>query len=263
MIAIDAHTHVYGVDNAASTLLDGGLRLQSADVNVRCAVLFFCETEGQRDFDQVRSRTDLSLKSADHSQWTVSATNEPVSLCLTSPDRMPIVVIRGQQIITSENLEVLAVGHESRLVSGRSLAATLQESRTAGCQVILPWGVGKWLGKRGRLIDGVLSDADLAGVHLGDNGGRPWFWPVPRFDRARARGVKVLRGSDPLPIQGDEARIGSYASLYDGRLDLDAPWQDIVTLLKTSDCNPEGMGSPMGLGRFLASQIALRTSRLA
>ena len=56
------------------------------------------------------------------------------------------------------------------------------------------------------------SEAGAGDVVLGDNGGRPWFWTsVPQFDLAAELGMRVLPGSDPLPVPGDEARIGSYA----------------------------------------------------
>ncbi len=235
----------------------------SSDPRIKYAVLFLCETEGQRAFDGLRRNAGSAVEARDDGHWTVASTSEIVSLVFNDKQARPIIVVRGQQIITSENLEVLAIGSENSISNGLSLGNTLDEARSANCQIILPWGVGKWFGARGKLVDGVIERLDYPGLHIGDNAGRPWFWPVPRFRRAHSRGIKVLCGSDPLPFDGDECRMGEYVSVFDGAIDLETPWNSIVNLLDDADVIPETSGTLMGVRDFAMSQISLRTRRLA
>src|SRR5690606_9685667 len=125
-------------------------------------------------------------------------------------DGSGILFIRGRQLVTAEGLEVLAAGVGGDLRSGQDLSPTLEGGRARGGWSTIAWGVGKWLGRRGRLVsEAVRAEAGSGDVFLGDNGGRPGLWRfVPQFDVAAENGMRVLPGTDPLPVPGDEARIG-------------------------------------------------------
>src|SRR5690606_32895041 len=64
----------------------------------------------------------------------------------------------------------------------------------------------------GRVVDALIArEADAADVMLADNAGRPRLWSrVPQFAAAAASGMPILAGSDPLPLRGEELRVGTY-----------------------------------------------------
>lgn len=258
LIAIDSHAHVYPATAPLRALVAGGVRLLRAAGPGGCATLFLCEPSGQNVFRQLCEQDVPTYEPGVNGAWSVKSTNETTSVSIVGPKNERIIVVRGQQVVTSERLEVLAIGHIGQIPAGKSLFATIESVRAAGCHVILPWGVGKWLGHRGQLIDQAIDRLAFPGFHLGDNGGRPSFWSVPQFSSAVERNIKILRGSDPLPIRHDERRIGTYASVFRGELDRSAPWHSIAKMLEDPASMPDTAGSPMKAWQFVRSQVFLR-----
>ena len=174
-----------------------------------------------------------------------------------------ITALRGQQLITREGLEVLGIACDARLVSGFPLAEMVGRIRAARGQAILAWGAGKWLGRRGRELTKLIeAEAGRPDVMLTDNGGRPRAWShVPQFDIAAERGMRVLAGTDPLPLPGEEQRVGSYAFRIrapgaQGTSSADALWRALAT-----DAPIEIVGRPMAVRGFVANQLKLRLSK--
>ena len=98
-------------------------------------------------------------------------------------------LLRVARLSRLERIEVLAVGCRENIPNGLTLDATIAAIQDAGAVPVLPWGVGKWSGERGRLVANAAARYNLL---LGDNAGRPFGWPqtgiVPaacRFARNR------------------------------------------------------------------------------
>ncbi|MEZ4484848.1 MAG: hypothetical protein R2864_09690 [Syntrophotaleaceae bacterium] len=123
-------------------------------------------------------------------------------------------LVAGRQAVTAEKLEVMALGTARPILAGLPLEETLRLVRDLGALPVLPWGAGKWWGRRGRLVEGALGAQ--APPLLGDNGGRPWCWRPLLLSRARRHGGAVLPGSDPLPVASDRQRNGSYGLVMKG-----------------------------------------------
>ena len=261
MIAIDSHTHVYPGCEEVAVLLAGGVRLLRAMESKGCAVLFLCESENQDVFTSKLKVCTERHELIPGGSWQIQKTHEAVSLNMIGPVDEWIVVIRGQQIITSESIEVLAVGHSSTIPHGQTLKSTIDIASDEGSHVILPWGAGKWLSKRGKLVREVLNNFTFQGFHVGDNGGRPSIWPVPHFRIATEKQIKILCGSDPLPIRRDETRIGTYASAFDGTISKEKPWCSLKGILEDPGISPKPLGSLMSVCGFLRSQFLLRTAK--
>jgi len=223
-----------------------------------CKVCFLCDPVGSDTFRWLQDVSNAGHDLESRSGCTVSMTTESASLIISKGGEAGVTVIRGQQLVSSEKLEILAVGHATNLASGRPLYKTLEAARAAGAHVIVPWGAGKWLGARGRLVSEMLKGETFPGLHLGDNGGRPAMWPVVQFKEAAARGTKVISGSDPLPIAGDEKRIGTYASTIDRDLDTASPWKSIASFLADPDVLVKTVGSNLSIPNFLRLQSMLR-----
>jgi hypothetical protein len=104
-----------------------------------------------------------------------------------------------------------------------------------------------------------LTTADPDRLFVGDNGGRPAFWPTPRpFTTAAGRGIRLLPGSDPLPLADEELRVGSYGAMIEGTCSSDQPAEGLRTLLARNSTVITPYGKRPGALRFFRTQIALR-----
>ena len=72
---------------------------------------------------------------------------------------------------------------------------------------------------------------------LGDAACRPWIWrnPLP-FRHARARGIPIVPGSDPLPFADQADKVGTLCALLEVQLDWRQPTASIIGALRS---NPE------------------------
>lgn len=264
----DAHAHFYPVFGADAFLsaaarnlssLAGAGQAERVEDSAPVLALVLAERHGAPCFD-----TFLRAASTGRSGWTLARTGEPESLVARShshPTTPTIVLIGARQIVTAEGLEVLALPTDRTFPEGRSLLATLESVLAAGAIPVLPWGVGKWWGKRGRLVLDVLR-SDLR-VHLcvGDISARPSpALPPAGLRAAAAAGVPVLAGTDPLPIPAHAALAGSYASALRGPFDLRRPAASLRCLL-IERAIPGVRGRRCGWFGLLRSQLALRFQR--
>jgi hypothetical protein len=177
-------------------------------------------------------------------------------------DEGPIVVVPGTQAISAEGLEVLSLGAELPAIRPTGLAALVDRVKAIGGLPIVPWGVGKWLGRRGQLVSRLLQDAEATDtLLLADNANRPWWWPFPDLlEKAADVGLTIVSGSDPLPIRGDEKRIAS-AGVYCSVQSVETAWQQIrQSLLGSQGSGVRIYGKPMSTVRFCRNQILLRQS---
>jgi hypothetical protein len=237
---VDGHVHL---DSADPDLLDNAARSlsRSAARTPDIGVLMLTEVAGVSRFDA------FGPKEA-----------ESISFWHRKPGRLPLLVVAGRQIVTAEKLEVLALGTRDALPDGAPLPAVLGWCRQQEALAVLPWGVGKWLGRRGTLVTEALAGEDPRHFALGDNGGRPGFWRVAAFDAARRRGMKILPGSDPLPLAGQSARIGRFGFGLEIEMDDRAPARSLLAALGDPGTAIEPFGAPRPLHRFVAEQVALR-----
>lgn len=260
---IDAHTHVYDcyhlgrfLDAAANQFTAAAHRLGRGDHHTD--VLLLADPVGRPGFRRLVAGGRELLDAG----WSVHPTDESISLRCTADDGRALFVIAGRQVITAERLEVLALACEATVADGRPLAETVQDATAQGALTVVAWGVGKWLGWRGALIDALLEDPAASNFFLGDNGGRPFFWPVPHaFHHARSRGVRILAGSDPFPLGYDGARVGSYGVLLPGDLVPARPAQSLRQALTDPAIPVRSYGRRLGPVRFARNQLMLWMQR--
>jgi hypothetical protein len=173
-----------------------------------------------------------------------------------------LIVLAGRQLVSEERLEVSAYFVTESIADGAPLTTVLEQIDRLGGVSALPWGVGKWLGKRGKRIEDMLR---YKGVPLlvSDNGGRPWFWPMPRLLRvARQQGIPVLAGSDPLPKVSEQQQAGSVGFVLEGALHAKLPAQDLKhRLLRLTDTPPH-FGKREGMWGFVCNQFYMRLRRV-
>lgn len=157
---------------------------------------------------------------------------DPEAVRIRFPDGEPdLWVCAGRQVATAERLELLILGRRPAVPDGLSLRETLAALRDSGAGVlILPWGFGKWTGRRAGLLRALLAEAPPDSLLLGDSSLRPRGFPEDRLlALGRSRGFRITAGSDPLPPAGEESSAGTYASEFD------ADWEDerpVISLVR-------------------------------
>jgi hypothetical protein len=262
MVLVDGHVHVYdcfsvaAVFDAAATNFAAAAR-RIAGIRGYDGVLCLVESAAERFLDGVRSGAKGRVWRAAQGYWEAEPNNEPESLIVRCGGTR-LAVIAGRQLVTRERLEVLALGTTARLRDGDAIEATLAAVRETGAVAVLPWGVGKWLGQRGAVVARILADPQWRQVAVGDNGNRLALGPEPaQLKAARRAGRCVLPGSDPLPLFGQESRVGSYGFAVNADLDWQRPAAQLLAILR-SGTSFAAFGRAAQLKRFVGSQLALK-----
>ena len=192
--------------------------------------------------------------------WNVEARDE-LSIVLNRRTDA-IIIVAGRQIVTAERLEVLALGCADTIPDGRPVHEVIRQVSGCGALAVIPWGFGKWWGRRGRVVRAMLDAPDLPRFCLGDNGGRARVWRSPRlFTVARRRGMSVLPGSDPLPLPSHVTRAGSYGFVLDDWDDPSPPAHAIVERIRALKRSPAVFGHLSSIGSMVRSQVGIRRHR--
>jgi hypothetical protein len=264
-ILIDSHVHIhpdFPVDRFLDAAWDNFTRI--ADRNEMSGnlsyVLALTEGNGIDIFTSLKQQSRLPGDGAPglavSTVYEFFQTAEPDSLIARRGERT-IVLVAGRQIIRKENIELLSLlcsfKIEDKTLSLADLAKTVVDK---GGLPVLPWGVGKWWGARGRVVAALLHSAIDFPLFLGDNGNRPTFWPEPALLRqSRDMQIPVLSGSDPLPLASHLMRSGSYGVLLpDGELFKDYPVASLHKML-ISGKEITGFGSRAGSLQFIIDQL--------
>jgi hypothetical protein len=191
--------------------------------------------------------------------YRVYPTEEDESLRIQKMDGASLFLISGRQIVTAERLEVLALSTVSEIPDDLPLEETVAAVEKDGTLPVIPWGFGKWIGRRGGILKHFMENANRPDFFLGDNGGRPAFLPEPAlFPFGRERGIRILPGSDPLPYPSETGRAGSFGFALRVSLDPGRPAHGIRTVLADHATCPEPYGRLETPFRFLRNQIAMQ-----
>ena len=171
-----------------------------------------------------------------------------------SSDGRRITAIRGRQVRTAEDLEVLAVGSEQHINGNRPLTDTIEACMEQEALVMLPWGFGKWTGSRGRAIIAAFEHYSARGLRLADTGARTRFLPAsPVLARSIAAGLPVFVGSDPFPFADQVSTIGRHGFVLDG-VGFGAGWEDLHRVIRALEGQPRRFGRLFGAVEFATLQ---------
>ncbi|CAN5293805.1 hypothetical protein BH24PSE2_BH24PSE2_12730 [soil metagenome] len=257
-LLIDGHVHLYDCFEMVAALEAAAHNFAAAGAawnGSRVGVLMLTETSRDNRFDRLRSADGAG-------DWRLSGFDEdPTALrARRVRDGDELLIVAGFQVISSEGLEVLTLATSARLADGKPAREIIEEAHAADALLVLPWAVGKWLGRRGRVLDELMHESFAAELFLGDNSGRPWFWRNPSHLRAaRRRGMRILPGTDPLPLPHEVERIGSFGCALDASLGDQHPTDDIKRALRDRSIPWRPFGRLETSGRFVRNQIGLRT----
>lgn len=262
-ILVDAHVHIYDcfeihrLLDAAYHNFQCAAATQAGDSEV-IGILMLTESFGHECFSKMREVRSGSSQQSERWHFLRLVEDESALLAQGTNGKQ-LIIVSGRQIVTSERIEVLALATELSVRDGLPLVEVLASINTNGALAVLPWGVGKWFGRRGDFIKQILLQRDAQDFFLGDIAGRPSFWPRPAIFRlADLKGIRVLRGTDPLPLATEETRPGSYGFRIMAPLSLSQPSQELKRLLLNREVviHPYGRGENMS--RFIRNQFMLR-----
>lgn len=257
-VPVDAHVHFHAREHVAGTL-DAAIsnfgNVDAAGKREGSGVLLLAQSAGERVFEWLREQAQVGA-------WSVSPVEcERESLWLRGP-RGGLAVVCGRQVIAENGLEVLALGTIDLIEDGLGLQRTLAAVQASGALAVLPWGFGKWTGLRARRIREQLQSPAVAGLWVGDNGGRLQSLPRPRlFAEAEAQGIGVLPGTDPFPFGKDYRRVGSFGFVVEVALDPARPWQSIHAALAGRRRSPPAYGRGEGWLGFLFKQTWIQIDK--
>jgi hypothetical protein len=254
-IPVDAHVHFHHRDLIAATLTSAAANFSSLHipgVAPDCGALLLAQSAREHVFEWVREQSRVGA-------WSVTTlTAEPQSLWFRSESGL-VLVVCGRQVVAEPGLEVLALGTDRRIEDGLGLEQTLEVAMSVNALTVLPWGFGKWTGRRKRRIQATIAGPGVSGLWVGDNGGRLGILPRPRLlDEAEAHGLGVLPGTDPFPFGGDYRRVGSFGCVLDVRPDAARPWESIRESLVRAPGSPQPYGRGAGVLDFALRQAGMQ-----
>ncbi len=256
----DSHVHFHKCfneekffDNCFKNILQAS---QNSEAN---GILFLTQGKHEDSFNFLRQKK--IIKSLINPQITYSISNTQDNSVIElkwNKREIKILIISGFQIITRENLEVLSLGTAVRQNDSLPIRETIIGIKNLGGIPILPWGFGKWYGKRGKLINEII-DEQIPNLFLGDNGGRANLLLYPQqFNSAAKHGIRVLPGSDPLPFPGEEIKPLSFGFKFIAEISISNPWADVKKILLADNFSMEPFGKLTSPWNFIKSQLAVR-----
>jgi hypothetical protein len=263
MLLIDAHVHLYDCYDL-SRLLSAAKRNfklhvpQSYTADTACILLLTMRADQDwPGFFSLESGKTSWGKEVEG--WQFHGTEEPESIIAEDESGCRITLIAGRQIVSGEGLEVLSLLSMKPYEEGKPVMELLTDIGHDNGVAVLPWAFGKWLGKRGRIIQELQENRGEKKLFFGDNGGRPWCIPQSSvLKREQKQHRCVVSGSDPLPISGEELRVGSFGGSIVETVDWLQPAQQLRTLLLNPDTDLLPFGHPAAVAGFVRNQLKLR-----
>jgi hypothetical protein len=260
-LLVDAHVHFHPcfswerfLNAAAANFAVARRQLDLGEGTAGCLML--TESAGVHAFRRLRAR----LERASVSGWDAAPASDDCAVVLRGARGDVMLLVAGRQIVTAEKLEVLALGSDRDFVDGLPIRDVLARVSEEGAVPVIPWGFGKWWFGRGRVLRGLIEGGLPYRFFLGDNGGRPQLSvSSPLFEAARARGIPVLPGSDPLPFDDQVSRAGGYGFELAGEdIPVTRPTVRIREALLRLSLQPRVFGRRETLAGFVRSQIRMQ-----
>ncbi|WP_163337620.1 hypothetical protein [Desulfopila sp. IMCC35008] len=269
-LVVDSHVHIHNLNNlvhildATLTSFDKAVQVHKTDKDFS-GVLCLTEPAGRDNFTRLKNQLDKSVATGElcrlNNSWHLDSTAEDLTIAACHESGTVIYLLAGQQIVTREKLEVLSLSAPQTVQDRMSLTATIEAIEELGGFAILPWGVGKWLFGRGKIVSDCIKEKRGNRIAIGDNGGRPAFWKsVVQFDLAKLHDLPLLHGSDPLRVSELRRTAGSRADILVLDFDRDRPAQSLLNALRENTCERIAIGAPETFMHFIRDQIALRLS---
>lgn len=223
VILADTHVHVYPFYDLSLFFRGAFERFAALDAGADC-VLFLAERHDCRFFRQLKEGLcKISGAECDPRDDVLGIRNaEGKRLWLAA----------GRQVVTAERLEILALTTDAEIPDGLPAREVIRKILELGAVPVLAWAPGKWFFGRGKIVRELIDSEPAGSFLLGDTTLRPTVWPEPLLMRhAKKKGFKIVAGSDPLPVPGEEAKAVSYGIRCDGKIDPAQPLKSLRDML--------------------------------
>ena len=254
---MDAHVHFHDVARVVATLdaAESNFRALGCPADGLLGMLLLAQSDGEQVFESLAGLPRAG-------DWAFTpARDEPETLIARRDDHC-VAIVCGRQLRTDDGLEVLGLGTLALFRDRLPIAEAVRAVRQAGALPVVPWGFGKWLGRRGERIEALLAACRPDELFVGDNGGRLGWLPVPPLIRAaEGRGFRVLPGSDPFPFAADHRRVGAFGFRAETALPATAPWRELHAWLRARCRSPSPYGHGCGPLRFALNQAGIQIYR--
>ena len=253
---IDTHVHVYHCYEPGTLLNEAYLNSNRSGPG---ANLILCLTES-RGFNFFQYLKDQLKTQKPIAGWSLSEIEKQPAILLRS-DNQNIIIVAGRQVITKQGLEVLALFSDQTYDDGRDIQSIIDQINENVGIAVLPWGVGKWLGSRGAIIEKILNDNEPGKLAIADISARPALWPQPgQFRIARESGYNCLYGTDPLPIGYEQHRVANAGMIMELPSDIAEAVAELKNRLLQQTEN-HYYGNRVSTLRFIKDQLMLRLNR--
>ncbi len=213
---LDTHLHLYptyDLSHAFNNLLDRSTGLGERVSRAAC----LAERHDCQYFERLRDG-DIKLDG-----FVLECPEENEISLIRDKDGLSLAVLPGRQVITRENIEILALACPEMIDDGQPALDIIFQLNQLNRIPVLTWSPGKWFGKRGELVKRLINELDKQDFLIGDTTLRPYGWPTPRLmKRAQDIGFAIVAGSDPLPFSGEESWLGAYYTVVESETALSA-----------------------------------------
>ena len=263
---VDAHVHIHDCFSLQK-FFDAAARnfaFHSSKVVPMAScryVLCLTETYGADKFGDLSRQADENSNKERTAEiaWRLRHSGDDRCLIACHPVFGEIAIVAGRQIVTTEKLEILALGSVEIWEDGLVASDIVESVNSSGAIPVLPWGFGKWLGRRRHVAESLIEKYGDGSLYLGDNSGRPRILPDPSaFGAAKELGMRTLPGSDPLPFKSEYDKAGSFGFYVDLVVSRECIWTGLCALLKQGSGNLHFYGSLESPLRFVRNQIAMQ-----
>ena len=270
MIFIDAHVHIYDCYDLNIFFDEALVNFQKhtfpqgINNSLDKFVLIITDWAKQDWFKQLADSAEAPSQKTFPGlrNWQLYKTNEEVALVAKHKTTLnEIIILAGRKIITSEDLEILAIATTSRFHDSGPMKETVQAIQAENAVPVIPWAPGKWFGKRGQVISHLIQQKkdSNAPFFLCDNGNRPYFWPQPTlFSEGKRKGIATIAGSDPLHFASECNRAGCYVFSLPGKLEKTNIGSNFKKILLSKKDDIKLHGQLESSFRFFRNQVIMQ-----
>jgi hypothetical protein len=262
---VDAHVHLHACYDPDAFFDHACFNLASAAAHIASSMTpayFLLMTECESDNYFTRLHKIALGRATGYAdwlkRWTLRMTDEIESV-VAEDENHRLYVIAGRQVQCREGLEVLVLGTRHRFKDGGSIRDVLNTAASLRLPHVIPWGLGKWFFKRGKLVSELMREYRKPTLFLGDEGGRPGFWPYPaHFREGATLGVRDLPGTDPLPFPHDVVKVGKVGIRVPIQLDEQYPARSLLNVLSDGHTPFERFAHLEPPLMFVRNQVAMQ-----
>ncbi len=222
-LIVDAHVHLYpgyqlelalksACENLNRLILGHGL-----DPRETAKALFLTERHDCRAFRELKHDAKIA------GEFSPVLKSDSDFLRFESPKLGAITIVPGRQIVSQERLEVLCYLKDLEIPNGLPIRELIEQIRKAQGIPVINWAPGKWLFERGKIVSELLENSAPGSFLICDTSLRPKLFALPSLMRlAQKKGFALVFGTDPFPFAGEESRIGTYATVFQDKLEADS-----------------------------------------